>query len=41
VTVRFDGQKINARRIGEIVREATEADPKMTNPVELIYEEEK
>jgi hypothetical protein len=41
VTVRFDGQKTNAQNIGEIAKQATEADPKITGPVELVYEEEK
>jgi len=41
VTVRFDGQKINAQNIGEIAKQATEADPKITGPVEVVYEQEK
>lgn len=41
VTVRFDSRKTNAQTIGEIVKQATENDPKINGPVTLVYEEEK
>jgi hypothetical protein len=41
VTVRFDEQKTSVQRIGEIAREVTASDPKITGPVTVIYEEEK
>ncbi len=41
LTIRFDGQAVNADAIGETAKQALESDPDNTGPVTVNYEEGK
>jgi hypothetical protein len=41
LTIRFDGQAVNADAIGETAKQALESDPDNTGPVSVTQKEEK